>query len=50
MASYLRRPGEGAFGAWSIDVLTLRGDRVGELTAFIGVEHFEAFGLPLTHP
>ena len=35
--------------AWSIDVLTLRGDRVAELTAFIGAEHFEAFGLPLTH-
>jgi len=34
--------------AWSIDVLTLRGDHVAALTAFIGPEHFEAFGLPLT--
>ena len=48
VASYLRAPGDDVHLAWSIDVLTLRGDRVAELTAFIGPEHFEAFGLPLT--
>ena len=50
VASYLRAPGDDVHHAWSIDVLTLRGDRVAELTAFIGPEHFEAFGLPLTRP
>ena len=48
VASYLRAPGDDVHRAWSIDVLTLRGDRVAELTAFIGPEHFEAFGLPTT--
>ena len=43
-------PGEDVHRAWSIDVLTFRGDRVAGVTAFIGPEHFEAFGLPLTHP
>lgn len=47
VASYLRAPGDDVHHAWSIDVLTFRGDRVAELTAFIGVEHFEAFGLPV---
>ncbi|MBO3086042.1 sigma-70 family RNA polymerase sigma factor [Cellulomonas fengjieae] len=50
VASYLRRPDDDVHRAWSLDVLTLRGDLVAELTAFIGVEHFEAFGLPDTLP
>ncbi|GAA1023680.1 MULTISPECIES: sigma-70 family RNA polymerase sigma factor [Amycolatopsis] len=32
--------------AWSITVLTLRGDRIRDLTSFLGAEHFPAFGLP----
>jgi RNA polymerase sigma-70 factor (ECF subfamily) len=31
---------------WSITVLTLRGERIDEITSFIGPEHVEAFGLP----
>ncbi|NUU19169.1 sigma-70 family RNA polymerase sigma factor [Cellulomonas humilata] len=50
VASYLRAPGEDVHRAWSIDVLTFRGDQVAELTAFIGPEHFEAWGLPVTLP
>ena len=50
VASYLRAPGDDVHRAWSIDVLTFRGDRVAELTAFIGAEHFEAFGLPAARP
>ncbi|GAA3217823.1 sigma-70 family RNA polymerase sigma factor [Pseudonocardia petroleophila] len=47
-ASYLWDHSAGAFGAFAIDVLTLRGDRIGEITTFIGPEHVAAFGLPLT--
>jgi RNA polymerase sigma-70 factor (ECF subfamily) len=32
--------------AWAITVLTLRGERIAELTSFLGAEHFPAFGLP----
>jgi RNA polymerase sigma-70 factor, ECF subfamily len=34
------------FGARVIDVLTVRGDRIAEVTAFIGGERFPRFGLP----
>jgi RNA polymerase sigma-70 factor (ECF subfamily) len=50
VASYLRAPGDDVHRAWSIDVLTCRGDRVADLAAFIGAEHFEAFGLPVSVP
>jgi RNA polymerase sigma-70 factor, ECF subfamily len=36
----------GDFGACVIDVLTLRGDHICEVTAFIGAERFPRFGLP----
>ncbi|SFB25530.1 RNA polymerase, sigma subunit, ECF family [Amycolatopsis marina] len=36
--------------AWSINVLTLRDDRIREITAFIGEEHFPPFGLPVSLP
>jgi RNA polymerase sigma-70 factor (ECF subfamily) len=32
--------------AWSIDVLTLRGERIAEITSFLGRDHFPTFGLP----
>ena len=49
VASYLRPPDapDGApHDAWAINVLTLRGDRIAAITAFIGVEHFRLLGLP----
>ncbi|GAA3551769.1 sigma-70 family RNA polymerase sigma factor SigG [Nonomuraea rosea] len=45
-ASYLWNEAAGAHLAWSINVLTLRGERVAGITTFIGAEHFPAFGLP----
>ncbi|MGI8816154.1 MAG: sigma-70 family RNA polymerase sigma factor [Pseudonocardia sp.] len=50
VACYLRTDGEGAHLAWAVNVLTLRGERIAEITAFIGPEHFEAFGLPASLP
>ena len=49
VASYLRADGGDVFGAWSIDVFTLRDDRVCAITSFIGATHFAAFGLPEAH-
>ncbi|PZG37458.1 RNA polymerase subunit sigma-70 [Spongiactinospora gelatinilytica] len=46
VACYLRRDGTDEHRAWSINVLTLRGDRIGEITSFLGGEHFARFGLP----
>jgi RNA polymerase sigma-70 factor, ECF subfamily len=31
---------------WSVDVLTLRGERIAEITSFIGPDHFVLLGLP----
>lgn len=50
VAAYLRPSGDGPHEAWSINVLTLRGDRIAEVTSFIGAEHFVAFGLPVSLP
>jgi RNA polymerase sigma-70 factor, ECF subfamily len=50
VASYLRRDTAGAYLSWSIDVLTLEGPRIGEITSFIGAEHFPRFGLPASLP
>ena len=36
--------------AWSINVLTLRGERIAEITSFIGPEHFALLGLPASLP
>ncbi|MFC0549177.1 sigma-70 family RNA polymerase sigma factor [Kutzneria chonburiensis] len=46
VAFYLRRDGDGPHLAWSITVLTLRDDRIAELTSFLGAEHFPLFTLP----
>jgi RNA polymerase sigma-70 factor, ECF subfamily len=45
-ASYLRREDTGPYGAWAVNVLTVRDGRIAEVTSFIGPEHFELFGLP----
>ena len=36
----------GAHLGWAINVLTLRGDQIAEITSFVGREHFAPFGLP----
>ena len=49
VASYLRRGRRATCtGPGRSTCCTFRGDRVAELTAFIGAEHFVAFGLPVT--
>ncbi|MEQ4206395.1 sigma-70 family RNA polymerase sigma factor [Actinopolymorpha sp. B9G3] len=50
LGSYLWNDEAGAHGSWAINVLTLRGDRIAEITTFIGAAHFEAFGLPASLP
>jgi RNA polymerase sigma-70 factor (ECF subfamily) len=53
LASYLRPPDappDAPHTAWSIDVLTLRGDRIAAVTSFIGPEHHARFGLPASLP
>ena len=42
MACYLWDDDAGAHLAWSITVLTLRGERIAEITSFLGPEHFAA--------
>ncbi|MGI8332680.1 sigma-70 family RNA polymerase sigma factor [Actinomadura scrupuli] len=40
----------GAYLGWSINVLTLRGERIAEITSFVGRGHFARFGLPTVLP
>jgi RNA polymerase sigma-70 factor (ECF subfamily) len=40
----------GRYLAQVIDVLTLRGDRIAAITAFIDPEMFARFGLPREYP
>jgi hypothetical protein len=47
-ANYLRRPGDSAFQALSIDVLRVEGNRIVEVNCFLDVSLFTEFGLPLT--
>jgi RNA polymerase sigma-70 factor (ECF subfamily) len=47
VALYLSKNG-GPHEFWSITVLTLRADKIAELTTFIGPEHAEPFGLSRT--
>lgn len=35
---------------WSIDVLTLRGEHIAEITSFVGRAHFAHSGLPGSRP
>ena len=50
VASYLRDTGAGPYLRWSVTVLTLRDDRISEITSFVGDEHFDPFGLPVSLP
>jgi RNA polymerase sigma-70 factor, ECF subfamily len=46
VACYLRDSTSDTHEAWSINVFTVRDDRISEITSFIGPEHFATFGLP----
>jgi RNA polymerase sigma-70 factor, ECF subfamily len=50
VASYLWNDDAGAHLAWSINVLTLRGEHIAEITSFLGPDHFTLFGLPASLP
>jgi RNA polymerase sigma-70 factor, ECF subfamily len=50
LGSYLWNDEAGAHVSWAINVLTLRGDRIAEITTFVGPDHFSAFGLPASLP
>jgi RNA polymerase sigma-70 factor (ECF subfamily) len=50
VASYLRGGDAEVYSAWSINVLTLRDDRIAEITSFIGTDNFALFGLPAKLP
>ena len=50
VAFYLWHEADGAHLAWSITVLTLRDERIAEITSFLGAHHFAAFGLPARLP
>jgi RNA polymerase sigma-70 factor (ECF subfamily) len=45
-ASYLRPEPTQPYRAWSIDVLSLRGDRIQDITSFLDPGAFDTFGLP----
>jgi RNA polymerase sigma-70 factor (ECF subfamily) len=50
VASYLWNDETRAHLSWSINVLTLRGDQIVEITSFIGRDQFAPFGLPDSLP
>ena len=50
VGGYLWDPAAGVHRPWSINVLTLRSDRIAAVTSFIGAEHFPAFDLPASLP
>ncbi|MGH3376708.1 MAG: sigma-70 family RNA polymerase sigma factor [Actinoallomurus sp.] len=49
-AFYLWNESAGAYVAWAVNVLTLRGDQIAGITSFIGPEHFALAGLPPSLP
>ncbi|MEU4393956.1 sigma-70 family RNA polymerase sigma factor [Kribbella sp. NPDC023855] len=49
LACYLGMTPDSEHTAWSINVFTLRGDKIAAITSFIGQENFKLLGLPLTH-
>ncbi|UUV29787.1 sigma-70 family RNA polymerase sigma factor [Amycolatopsis roodepoortensis] len=46
VACYLGESADAVHRAWSINVLTPRGDRIGEITSFLDADLFARFGLP----
>jgi RNA polymerase sigma-70 factor (ECF subfamily) len=50
VAFYLGDDDSSPHRAWSITVLTLRGEHIAELTSFLGPDHFAPFGLPASLP
>lgn len=50
MAGYLWNDDVRAHLGWSVNVLTLRGERIAEITSFIGPDHFALLGLPTSLP
>jgi RNA polymerase sigma-70 factor (ECF subfamily) len=50
VAFYLGPGHPGPHLAWSITVLTLRGEYIAEITSFLGPGHFPPFGLPAALP
>lgn len=50
VACYLWDDAAAAHLSWSINVLSLRGERIAEITSFIGRDHFARFGLPAALP
>jgi RNA polymerase sigma-70 factor, ECF subfamily len=50
VASYLWNADARAHLSWSINVLTLRGEYIVDITSFIGRDHFVLFGLPDSLP
>jgi RNA polymerase sigma-70 factor, ECF subfamily len=50
VACYLWNDEARAHLAWSINVLTLRGELIAEVTSFIGPQHFTLLGLPASLP
>lgn len=50
VACYLWDDASSAHRAWSINVFTLRGEHITEITSFIGSDHFAPFGLPTSLP
>ncbi len=47
---YLRAARDDTFRAWSVDVLTVRDDRIAAVTSFLGDDVFALLGLPLSVP
>jgi RNA polymerase sigma-70 factor (ECF subfamily) len=50
VACYVGESAEAMHHAWSINVLSLRGERIREITSFLDPALFTTFGLPLTKP
>ncbi len=50
VASYVGTDPAAEHLAWSITVLTLRGEHIAEITSFLGAYHFAPFGLPASLP
>jgi RNA polymerase sigma-70 factor (ECF subfamily) len=46
VAAYLRGDADDRYLPWSINVLTVRDQRIAEITSFLGAEHFALLGLP----